>query len=182
VFSPDLRRLAAFRNGYALCLWNTGAGTGSAAGSPDRSVRTEFVGSRIDAACFRADGKVFAVAMATMSEMPGADGKPKYTYSDPRLQLVEVPSGQVLKEFKLSDRLAENGVAFSPRGDLLCCHVRSTGLELRDAETGNVRGPSVPMKVTSAAFSGDGKRLFVGRPVGTAELWELDALLSPAKN
>lgn len=34
--------------------------------------------------------------------------------------------------------------------------------------------------MSSAAFSGDGKRLLVGKFDGTAELWELDALLKTA--
>ena len=124
---------------------------------------------------FRPDSHALAVPIADYTKF--VPGELNRTLSAPRLQFVAVPSARILKEFALPDRLLT--LAFHPQGDLLVCVANSGALELRDSETGEIRGPRSPMNgATSAAFSGDGHRLFVGRRDGTAELWELDALLN----
>lgn len=191
LFSPDLRRLVAGGPNFSpqikaekrgeLWFWDTA--TGKIMGKPVRfSERNNWIffsGLAVFYA-FRPDSRALAVAIVTMSETTGSDGKRQVTFFNPRLQLLDVSSARVLKEFKLSEN--PQMIAFNPRGDLLVCVGTLGALELRDAKTGDLRGPRVPMKgATSAAFSGDGKRLFVGKSDGTAELWELDALLNPAE-
>ncbi|HVA47845.1 MAG TPA: protein kinase [Pirellulales bacterium] len=190
LFSPDLRLLlaedfsAALMRGRKLRksqiptdlqFWDTS--TGKTRGKARRfSEGTASFPYTAVVSTFRPDSRALAVVITTYSRT-----STRITHSDsnPRLQLLDLASARVLKEFTLSRD--PNMIAFNPRGDLLACIGRGA-LELRDAETGEVRGPRTPMTgVTSAAFSGDGKRLFVGKYDGTAELWELDTLLAPAE-
>ncbi|MGH7136124.1 MAG: WD40 repeat domain-containing protein [Pirellulales bacterium] len=82
-----------------------------------------------------------------------------------------------MRQFELAETLLH--VEFHPHGDLLAGIGRSGKVELRDAETGEVRGPRAERPAAStAAFRPDGRQLFLGHHDGTAILWELDALVS----
>ncbi|MGH7138373.1 MAG: WD40 repeat domain-containing protein, partial [Pirellulales bacterium] len=152
-------------------FWNTA--TGKIVGQPRRFPDHTHVSSL----WFRSDSHALAAMIQSKSTRKDANGKTETILSDPRLQILEVPSGRMLKKLTFSEVLKD--VAFHPHGNLLACVGDSNKLELRDAETGEVRGPISPMDaVNSVAFDGDGTLLFVGKHF-SAELWELDALLSP---
>jgi WD40 repeat protein len=182
LFTPDLRYLGAGGGTDAKTgqLWFWDANTGDLVGERAFTERTwvDRDGARY---VFRPDSHALAVPITTYSLTALPDGKFQQVFKEPRLQFLDVPSGRVLHEYELPDRL--RSLAFSPGGDFLACVYFSSALELRSAETAEVRGPRATMNgVASAAFSGDGKRLFIGKTDGTAELWELDALLAPAKS
>ncbi|MGH7136905.1 MAG: WD40 repeat domain-containing protein, partial [Pirellulales bacterium] len=189
VFSPDLRRLVAGgihnpwpvkgeklpRRRRGMWFWDTQ--TGKLLGKPKRFPEGTVFHDLIYT--FRPDSRALAVAITTITPTTTAGGKVERIYSNPLLQLLDVPNAQVLKEFEFpKGRVMLHSIAFNPFGDLLACIDNHFVLELRDVATGKVRGPPSPIYAAAAAFSADGKRLFVGYWDGTAKLWELDALLS----
>jgi serine/threonine protein kinase/WD40 repeat protein len=188
--STDLRLLATGGNQAGtlmipeLSFWDTK--TGKPLGRPVQF--QDYVAQRI---ALRPDGKVIAIAhggptRSPQARPPGrsigarASPVPMAARDEPTLRLLHVPNARSLCTIDMSAAMIN--VAFNRRGDLLVCLLASGTLELRDAESGKLRGPHIPISgATAAAFSSDGKRLFVGKSDGTAELWELDALLMPAQ-
>lgn len=188
-FSPDLRFLVAggYRNSApdkgkkilrrrGIWFWDTE--TGRLAGKPKRFAEGTTLDDLIYA--FRPDSRELAVIITKITQTTAPAGMAEWPRSNPMLQILGVPSAQVLKEFELPETdLMLRNIVFHPFGDLMACTGNSGTLVLRDAETGQARGPCLPIKgAASAAFSSDCNRLFLGMYDGTAELWELDALLN----
>jgi serine/threonine protein kinase len=171
VFSPDLRRLAA---GASRRVWLWDAGTGKFLGKPRRFPEQTM----INEICFQPDSRSVAVTTCEYADAGRRDGNRQYTHSNPHVHVFDLSSDRSPRSFKLDERLGTAPhVAFHPSRNLLALIGRGE-LELRDTQTGEIlRRATTIDGATAAAFSGDGKRLLVGKSNGTAELWELDALL-----
>jgi eukaryotic-like serine/threonine-protein kinase len=173
-FSPDLRLLAESgqlpvrrsvrpqQSAYIIAFNETL--NGKAQGQHVRCQPADGNAIQPPALAFHPDGHALAIADASK-----------------KLRIVHVPSGRLLHEFEIPElvrglRGLAPTVAFHPFGDVLAL-TGAAGLELRDAETGEIRGPRFPLKsASSAAFTPDGSRVFVGGYDKTAQLWELDSL------
>jgi len=158
-FSPDGNRLAIAAPGRSLALWDIASGQEVCLfGEQDNPRKNWFYPPR--PVTFSPDGRRLAA--------PDIDGK---------FAVWDVETGA--ERFRHSPSALVGTVAFSQTGNLLGLGLVGGGLEILDADTGELlfqrRGIPESPDMAVAAFSPDGNWLAVGTPVHI-ELWDLPAL------
>jgi WD40 repeat protein len=159
IFSPDGNRLALAAPGRSLALWDVASGQEICLFGEEDNVRENwFFPPR--PVTFSPDGRRLAA--------PDIDGE---------FAVWDVETGAELLRHSPSALLGT--VAFSHTGNLLGLGLLGGGLEILDADTGQVlfqrNGIPESPDMAAAAFSPDGNWLAVGTPVHI-ELWDLPAL------